>query len=97
MKNFTSKIESHYYRPDLYQVIIDRLEKMNVDLKNVRRQDIAGVDEFHVRGAEVSKELAKKANIKNVKLLDVGCGIGGPCRMLAAGRVLQSLLPASPD
>jgi len=36
-----------------------------------------------VRGAEVSKELARKSNIQNATLLDIGCGIGGPCRMLA--------------
>ncbi|MDD2386044.1 MAG: methyltransferase domain-containing protein [Bacteroidales bacterium] len=56
---------------------------MGVDLNNVSRKDIARVDEFHVGGAEISKELAEIANIKNARLLDIGCGIGGPCRMLA--------------
>ena len=56
---------------------------MGVDLNNVSRKDISGVDEFHVRGAAVSRELAEIANIHNAKLLDIGCGIGGPCRMLA--------------
>jgi len=83
MGTLTSQIEKHYYRPDLYDDILNRLKEMEVDLKNVKRTDIAGVDEFHVRGAEVSKELAKIVNINNSKLLDVGCGIGGPCRMLA--------------
>lgn len=78
-----SPIEEHYYRPNLYADIVSRLKEMNVDLQNITRQDLASVDEFHVRGAEVSRELAVKANISNSKLLDVGCGIGGPCRMLA--------------
>jgi SAM-dependent methyltransferase len=41
-------------------------------------------DEFHVRGLEVSKELANHAGLeKGMKILDIGCGIGGPCRLLA--------------
>ncbi|MDD2279420.1 MAG: class I SAM-dependent methyltransferase [Bacteroidales bacterium] len=78
-----SQIEEHYYHPDLYNDIINRLKELNVDLNNVTRKDIARVDEFHVRGVEVSRELAKTANINSSKVLDIGCGIGGPCRMLA--------------
>ena len=47
------------------------------------REDIAGVDEFHVRGAEVSRELASRIKLDHSRVLDVGCGIGGPSRMLA--------------
>lgn len=83
MTDFTTPIETHYYRPNLFEDIMDRLRELKVDLSNVQRKDIAGVDEFHVRGSQVSKELAERANIKNAKLLDIGCGIGGPCRMLA--------------
>ncbi len=56
---------------------------MNVDLNHVTRKDIAAVDEFHVRGAEISRELAEIGTVRNASLLDIGCGIGGPCRMLA--------------
>lgn len=83
MEILNSQIEEHYYRPDLYNDIISRLKELDVDLNNVTRKDIASVDEFHVRGAEISRELAKIANINNSRLLDIGCGIGGPCRMLA--------------
>lgn len=79
----TSKIEEHYYQPDLYKNIVKALQAKGVDVASVTRKDIAGVDEFHVRGAEVSRELANSAGIKNATVLDVGCGIGGPCRMLA--------------
>lgn len=83
MEVLNSQIEKHYYRPNLYNDIISRLKELDVDLNNVSRKDIASVDEFHVRGAEISRELAKIANINNSRLLDIGCGIGGPCRMLA--------------
>ncbi len=83
MKDFSSITEKHYYRSNLLEEIISRLEKQGIDLSKVKRKDIAGVDEFHVRGAQVSKELAESIDLENAKLLDVGCGLGGPARMLA--------------
>ncbi|HAH58387.1 MAG TPA: class I SAM-dependent methyltransferase [Bacteroidales bacterium] len=83
MNVLNSQIVNFYYQPDLYNDIINRLTAMGVDLNNVGRKDISGVDEFHVRGAMVSRELAEMANIHGAKVLDIGCGIGGPCRMLA--------------
>ena len=78
-----TSVQAHYHRPDLYETIIEKLQEQGVDLARVSRKDIAGVDEFHVRGAEVSMELAMSLDLKGKTLLDVGCGIGGPCRMLA--------------
>ncbi|MDD2548787.1 MAG: methyltransferase domain-containing protein [Bacteroidales bacterium] len=83
MEIIGTQIEKHYHQPNLYNDIINRLKELDVDLNTVTRKDIAAVDEFHVRGVEVSRELAKIANINNARLLDIGCGIGGPCRMLA--------------
>jgi len=83
MNEIKTLTENHYYRPNLYEDIINRLAELEVDLNNVNRNDIVGVDEFHVRGSQISKELAEMANIKGSKVLDIGCGIGGPCRMLA--------------
>lgn len=83
MDVLNSQIESFYSPPDLYDDIINRLKELGVDLNKVSRKDIAGVDEFHVRGAEVSRELAEIANLYQYRVLDIGCGIGGPCRMLA--------------
>lgn len=83
MKEFTTLTEKHYYRSNLFEEIVDRLKALDIDLEKVMRKDIAGVDEFHVRGAQVSKELAESVDLSNAKVLDVGCGLGGPARMLA--------------
>lgn len=83
MENLNQNIENHYFKEELYEDIIKRLEEQEVDLNQVKRSDIAGADEFHVRGAEVSKELANSINLTEASVLDVGCGLGGPCRMLA--------------
>ncbi len=83
MKTLNQSIEDHYLKENLYEEIVDRLIEMGKDLENISRVDIAPVDEFHVRGAAVSKELAELIQISNKSVLDIGCGLGGPCRMLA--------------
>lgn len=83
MNHLNKTIEQHYLKESLYEDILQRLSEMGKDLKNITREDIAGVDEFHVRGAAVSKELAESIDLNNKPVLDIGCGLGGPCRMLA--------------
>lgn len=81
--HFKTPVEQQYQKPGLFGEIVNRLKAQGIDLNRVTRADLAGVDEFHVRGAAVSRELAGSAGLNGCKLLDVGCGIGGPCRMLA--------------
>lgn len=83
MEKLNQIIENHYLVEGLYEDILNRLREQGVDLNNVKRTDIASVDEFHVRGAAVSKELANSIDLKGMRVLDVGCGLGGACRMLA--------------
>jgi len=83
MDALNQSIEAHYLKENLYGEILNRLEEKGVDLNHVQRSDIAGVDEFHVRGAAVSKELASTLPLKGLKVLDMGSGLGGPCRLLA--------------
>jgi SAM-dependent methyltransferase len=84
MEQLNTLVENQYHLNGLYEDILARLGEQEVDIDKVSRIHIAGVDEFHVRGAEVSQELAKEIGLDNSRVLDVGCGIGGPSRMLAA-------------
>lgn len=76
-------IKNHYSKAQLFEEIIERLMMQGINLNKISRSDLSGVDEFHVRGAEVSREIAKEINLDENRVLDVGCGIGGPARMLA--------------
>jgi ubiquinone/menaquinone biosynthesis C-methylase UbiE len=72
------RIASHYAFNDLYEAII------NIIGARVTRKDITAIDEFHVRGQEVSLELATAAGLQpGMRILDAGCGLGGSCRLLA--------------
>ncbi len=83
MKEINTLIENQYHLPGLFEEILDRLQEQGIDVNNITRSHISGVDELHVRGAEVSKELVGQFNINGLRVLDVGCGLGGPGRMLA--------------
>ncbi|HYE55427.1 MAG TPA: class I SAM-dependent methyltransferase [Chitinophagaceae bacterium] len=76
-------VQQHYSRDGLFDTIVNAFGQHGIT--SITRNDIAGLDEFHVRGAAVSLELAREAGFSsNTAVLDVGCGIGGPCRMIAS-------------
>jgi SAM-dependent methyltransferase len=79
-----SQIAAHYAHDRLYEMIIQALAGAGITAKKISRKDIAPIDEFHVRGQEVSHELAAAAGLQpGMRILDAGCGLGGACRMLA--------------
>jgi len=81
--HINTHIKNHYTKSQLFEEILERLKMQGINPDSVSRSDLSGVDEFHVRGAEVSREIAKEINLNENRVLDVGCGIGGPARMLA--------------
>lgn len=77
-------MDNHYEQPRLFESILASLKEEGIDEYSVTRHDISNLDEFHLQGARISVELAQKVQIEpGQKILDVGCGVGGPCRMLA--------------
>ncbi len=67
-----------------YQMILDAIEKMGLSKADITRKQTSSFDEFHVRGKMVSEELFSQIELnKNSQVLDLGCGLGGTCRMIA--------------
>ena len=84
MDNIKSQVVKHYSRSDLFETIIQKLRDSGIERDKITQKDISAVDEFHIRGAEATHELITESGInKDSKILDVGCGIGGPARMIA--------------
>lgn len=77
-------IQTHYTRADLGNVILAALENAGKDLNNLTPEDLAPIDEFHIRGRAATLELAQAAGLDSRKrVLDVGSGVGGTSRCLA--------------
>lgn len=77
-------IQTHYTRADLGEVILAALERAGKDVNHLMPEDLAPIDQFHIRGRTATLELARAAGLDSAKyVLDVGSGVGGTSRCLA--------------
>lgn len=84
LRTLNENIEKHYGRPDLGTLILAALSKAVKDLDNLTAEDLAPIDEFHIRGRQATMELAHILDLNaDMHILDIGCGIGGPSRLIA--------------
>jgi SAM-dependent methyltransferase len=80
-----SPVATHYGRPGIVEAIDAALAAAGKSPDAIRIEDLAPVDNFHLRGLEATRELAQLAGVAGTgEVLDIGGGIGGPARMLAA-------------
>lgn len=85
MTALAEQVARHYQRAGLLDSIDAGLRSAGLDPARPRLEDLAGIDHFHLRGLEATRELARLAGVSaGMKVLDLGGGIGGPARTLAA-------------
>jgi ubiquinone/menaquinone biosynthesis C-methylase UbiE len=78
------QVASHYTRGKLEEAILAGVRAAGKDSGTLTAADLAPLDEFHVGGLEATQFLAKAMRLRpGMRLLDVGCGIGGPARYFA--------------
>ncbi len=78
-------VAAHYRRGDLGAVILDALSDAGKDVDRLTLEDLAPIDEFHIRGREATLDLGRGLGLAaGMHVLDVGSGLGGPSRHLAA-------------
>ena len=76
-------IRDHYQQAGLWSSIRKAFNRTGREIKDYT--DTESFDEFHIRGREATRELARFSGLaKGMKVLDLGCGVGGPARVLAA-------------
>ncbi|MGD9892438.1 MAG: class I SAM-dependent methyltransferase [Dehalococcoidia bacterium] len=84
-QNPAGSVSAHYTRADLGTTILDTLRAMGKDPDALVPDDLAPIDQFHLRGKDATLELANLAGIRSgQQILDVGGGLGGPARTLAS-------------
>jgi len=84
-KNFKNKVADHYTISGLGNQILKSLEAAGRDINQLTVDDLAPVDEFHLRGRIATEELLKLADLQpEFLVLDVGSGLGGTSRYLAS-------------
>ena len=85
MSQAAQVVADHYRRRALGDVILRALKETGKDVEHLTPDDLAPVDEFHSGGRNATVRLAQLAEIDgSQRVLDVGCGIGGPSRFLAS-------------
>ncbi len=78
-------VRGHYRRQGLADAVLHALEQSGVDTASLTASDLAPIDQLHAGGAPATAYLlAQLALDPRTRLLDVGCGIGGPARLAAA-------------
>jgi SAM-dependent methyltransferase len=85
MTDNTLKVRAHYGATGLIDRIQSALATIAAEDQILSAAQLAPLDQFHIRGILATSELANTVGIEpSTRVLDLGCGIGGPARYLAA-------------
>jgi SAM-dependent methyltransferase len=80
-----ASVVEQYGVSDFVSRVEDALQKAGFGDGPVPVMALAPLDQFHVGGAAATAALAEKLSIRpEDRVLDVGCGLGGPARHLAS-------------
>jgi len=78
-------VTQHYARPGIAERALEALREANGSEAPVTPEALAPLDQFHGRGVVATGELLRLLDPQpRERILDIGCGIGGPARWIAA-------------
>ena len=85
MTDTITRVREHYNATGLTDRIQSALATITPENQELTIAQLAPLDQFHTRGILATGELAAAAGLDpSSRVLDLGCGIGGPARYLAA-------------
>ena len=85
MSDELNGVRDHYRVTGLTERLKTALGAFGPEEQRLTPQQLAGLDQFHTRGLAATADLAKLAGITaDMSVLDLGSGVGGPARFLAA-------------
>ena len=84
MAERTADVQAHWTRPGVLARIDAALTELGHDPQNLSPEILATVEHLHSGGLATTRDQAKRIAVtEDSRVLDVGCGIGGPARYLA--------------
>jgi sarcosine/dimethylglycine N-methyltransferase len=85
MTDTLDDVRDHYRATGLTARLKTALAIFGPEQQRLTSQQLAALDQFHTRGLAATADLARLAGITaDMEVLDVGSGVGGPARFLAA-------------
>lgn len=85
MTDILEGVRDHYRATGLTERLKAALGALGPEDRRLTPEQLAALDQFHTRGLVATAELAKLAGITAAtSVLDIGSGVGGPARLLAA-------------
>src|SRR5215813_7437789 len=85
MTDVLDEVRDHYRATGLTERLRTALAVLGPQDQRLTPKQLAALDQFHTRGLAATAELAKLAGITaDMSVLDVGSGVGGPARLVAA-------------
>lgn len=83
--SYEEALNAHYGRANLDEKLMAALQKAGKDINALTREDLQSFDQNHVGGNASTRALAQLADLQEGdEVLDIGCGLGGAARTLAA-------------
>jgi SAM-dependent methyltransferase len=87
MSDAIDGVRDHYRASGLAERLKAALTVFGPEEQRLTPEQLAPLDQFHTRGLAATAELAELAGIDaTMAVLDIGSGLGGPARFLAATR-----------
>jgi sarcosine/dimethylglycine N-methyltransferase len=85
MTDVLDGVRDHYRATGLTERLKTALAALGPEDQRITPRQTAALDQFHTRGLAATVEIAELAQITaDMSVLDVGAGVGGPARFLAA-------------
>jgi len=82
---YEKAINNQYGQSDLGIKILAVLQSEGIDTIQLIKEALAPIEELHLRGRSSTIELAQEVELnEKMKVLDIGCGIGGPARTIVS-------------